>query len=205
MKGVRPLFVVFEGIDGSGKTTISEAVFAHYKSIGHPAVRLREPSDGPWGRKIRELIRDDAMPGPEEQVRLFIRDREDDVTVNILPALLEGKMVLLDRYYYSNAAYQGALGLDAGRVIGENRSMGFPEPDRVYLVDLEPAEALRRVRARNGASTGRDAFENEHFLASVRVAYLSIADGRFLVLDGRLTVRDIVESVVRDIDSLLGE
>ncbi len=205
MKRARPVFIVFEGIDGSGKTTICEAVYRHYTKTGFPAVRLREPSDGRWGRSIREMIRKDAMPAPEEQVRLFIRDREDDVATNIRPALESGKMVLLDRYYYSNAAYQGARGLDAGRVIEENRAMGFPEPDRVYLVDLDPAEALRRVLARNGALTGRDAFESEDFLASVRAAYLSIADGRFLVLDGMSAVRDIVESVVRDIDSLLGE
>ncbi|HSV97340.1 MAG TPA: dTMP kinase [Spirochaetota bacterium] len=203
MKGVGPLFVVFEGIDGSGKTTICEAVFAHYTNAGFPVVRLREPSDGPWGRRIRELIQNDAMPGPEDQVRLFIEDREDDVAANIRPALDGGKMVLLDRYYYSNAAYQGALGLEAGRVIDENRRRGFPEPDRVYLLDLEPAEALRRVRARGGASAGKDAFEREDFQASVRAAYLSIADGRFLILDGRMPAQSIIETVVRDIDSLL--
>ncbi|MCU0845215.1 MAG: dTMP kinase [Spirochaetes bacterium] len=203
MKSVRPLFVVFEGIDGSGKTTICEAVFAHYANAGLPVVSLREPSDGTWGRKIRELIQRDAMPGPEEQVQLFIQDRDDDVTTNIRPALESGKMVLLDRYYYSNAAYQGALGLAANHVIDENRRRNFPEPDRVYLVDLEPAEALRRVRARSGASTGRDAFEREDFQALVRAAYLSIVDGRFFILDGHMPAPSIVETVVRDIDSLL--
>lgn len=205
MSEARPLFVVFEGIDGSGKTTICGEVQRHYLEAGLPVIGLREPSDGPWGKRIREMIRSGSMPEPGEQLLLFMRDREDDVTSNVRPALEAGKIVLMDRYYHSNAAYQGALGLDAGHVIRENLRKGFPEPDRVYLVDLDAAEALRRVRGRDGAEGGRDAFENEKFLSAVRQAYLSMADRSFLVLDGRLAVRDIVEIVVRDIDSLLGE
>lgn len=205
MSEARPLFVVFEGIDGSGKTTICGEVQRHYLEAGLPVIGLREPSDGPWGKRIREMIRSGSMPEPGEQLLLFMRDREDDVTSNVRPALEAGKIVLMDRYYHSNAAYQGALGLDAGHVIRENLRKGFPEPDRVCLVDLDAAEALRRVRVRDGAEGGRDAFENEKFLSAVRQAYLSMADRSFLVLDGRLAVRDIVEIVVRDIDSLLGE
>ncbi len=205
MSEARPLFVVFEGIDGSGKTTICGEVQRHYLEAGLPVIGLREPSDGPWGKRIREMIRSGSMPEPGEQLLLFMRDREDDVTSNVQPALEAGKIVLMDRYYHSNAAYQGALGLDAGHVIRENLRKGFPEPDRVCLVDLDAAEALRRVRVRDGAEGGRDAFENEKFLSAVRQAYLSMADRSFLVLDGRLAVRDIVEIVVRDIDSLLGE
>lgn len=203
MSGARPLFVVFEGIDGSGKTTICEEVHGHYARAGLPVVRLKEPSDGAWGKRIRQMLRSGAMPGPGAQLWLFMRDREDDVAANVRPALESGKIVLMDRYYHSNAAYQGALGLDPRKVIAANVRKGFPEPDRVYLVDLDPAEALRRVRGRNGAAG--DAFENEEFLSAVRRAYLSVADRSFLVLDGRLAVRDIVETVVRDIDSLLGE
>jgi len=203
MSGARPLFVVFEGIDGSGKTTICEEVHRHYASAGLPVVRLREPSAGVGGKRMRDMLRSGALPGPDEQLRLFMRDREDDVTANVRPALEAGKIVLMDRYYHSNAAYQGALGLDPREVIAENIRKGFPEPDRVYLVDLEPAEALRRVRGRNGAES--DAFENEKFLSAVRRAYLSVTDKSFLVLDGTRAVRDIAETVVRDIDSLLGE
>ncbi len=106
MKRVRPVFIVFEGIDGSGKTTICEAVYRHYTKTGFRRSGSGNPRTGGGAAAYARWIRKDAMAAPEEQVRLFIRDREDDVATNIRPALESGKMVLLDRYYYSNAAYQ---------------------------------------------------------------------------------------------------
>src|SRR4030042_5255662 len=157
-----PLFIVFEGIDGSGKSTQCDLLFGHAASLGLQAVRLAEPTDGTWGRTIRSMLKTTDMPSAEEQLRLFILDRQDDVKSNILPALNEKKIVIMDRYYYSNAAYQGAAGLAPERIIAENRKMRVPEPDRVYFVDIPPEVAIRRVSGR--MSKGTEVFEQGSFL-----------------------------------------
>ena len=195
-----PLFLVFEGIDGSGKSTLSSMVHRHYLDRGVPAVRLAEPTGGEWGGRIRELLQSGSAPPPEEQLRLFILDRDQDVRFNIRPALEKGEMIILDRYYYSNAAYQGAAGLDADRIIDENRKRGFPGPDRVYLVDLPPRTALERVRGRGGA----DAFESEPFLEKVRERYLHLRNGKFLVLDGEKAPDALAREIIEDIETQFG-
>jgi dTMP kinase len=200
MKSGRALFIAFEGIDGSGKSTLCELVHGHYVSLGFSPVRLREPTEGQWGRRIRELLKGPAMPDVAVQLELFLNDREEDVRMNLAPALGQGKMVLMDRYYYSNAAYQGALGIPPESIIEQNRKRGFPEPDRVYLLDIAPEEALRRIRHRNGGGKGGDAFERMYFLEKVREIYLSIADDKFRVMDGTLPQRETLAFVLRDLD-----
>ena len=143
-----PRFIVFEGIDGSGKSTQCDIFHERLIRRGIAAVKLAEPSDGPWGRRIREMLRDSSMVPAEEQLRLFILDRRDDAEKNIIPALQRGEIVVMDRYYFSNAAYQGAAGIPPARIIQENIAQGFPEPDRIYLIDIDPALALKRVMGR---------------------------------------------------------
>ncbi len=196
----RPLFIVFEGIDGSGKSTQCDLLFAHSLSLGLPAVKLVEPTGGPWGRKIRVMLREKEMAPAEEQMRLFILDRQDDAEKNILPALEEKRIIVMDRYYFSNAAYQGAAGTAPEEIIGENRKMGFPEPDRVYFVDIPPDCAMRRV---TGRGEGEEIFEKESSLQKVRDNFLSIADERFLVVDGTGSVDEIFETIKADFSGLL--
>jgi len=74
-------------------------------------VRLAEPTDGKWGREIRTMLKRKEMAPAEEQLRLFLIDRQDDAEANISPSLQKGVTVIMDRYYYSNAAYQGAAGI----------------------------------------------------------------------------------------------
>ncbi len=195
-----PLFLVFEGIDGSGKSLQSELLFRHAASMGLPAVRLTEPTGGEWGRKIREMLRKDTMIPAIEQHRLFLMDRKDDVERNILPAMNEKRIVIMDRYYYSNAAYQGALGLPPDRIIRENRDMNVPEPDRVYYIDIPPDIALQRITQRDGA---KDIFERETFLKRVREIFRSLADKKFLIIDGRLGVEEISGIIRADFDMLV--
>ena len=193
-----PLFIVFEGIDGSGKSTQADMLYDHFLAENRPAVRLFEPTQGEWGRKIRSMLSGDEAPDAVEQLRLFIRDREDDVRKNVRPALDAGKIIIMDRYYYSNAAYQGAAGIDPFEIIKENIEMGFPGPDRVYLIDIEPETALERIERRNG-SVKRDLFERQHFLAEVRDIYNSIADESFVTIDGTLPADRIFSCVLNDV------
>ena len=193
-------FIVFEGIDGSGKSTQCDRICRYAQSLGIRAVRLAEPSDGEWGRRVREMLRRKEMAPAEEQLRLFLMDRKDDAERNILPALQSGSLVVMDRYYFSNAAYQGAAGLPPDTIIRENRLMGVPEPDRVYFIDIPPGEAIRRVTAREEV---REIFEKESFLARVREIFISLADERFVFIDGRLGVGEISDIIKNDFMTLL--
>ncbi len=199
-----PLFVVFEGIDGSGKTTLCERVHAYLTGRGVNTVILREPTDGPWGIKLKEILKGNAPADPETQVELFIRDREYDVERNVLPAIRENRLLLMDRYYFSNAAYQGAMGVPPQSIIARNREKGFPEPERVYFIDITPEHALERIAVRNDAG-GESIFEKKDFLDTVRKIFLSIADDRFLLLNGSYSVETLVQCVVGDLISSFGE
>ena len=118
-----PLFIVFEGIDGSGKSTQAGMFHAYRRSLHMDPVLLAEPSTGEWGKEIRALLAGSFIPPVEEMLELFLRDREDDSRRNIIPALDSKRSVVMDRYFHSNAAYQGAMGLEAGRILAENRRL----------------------------------------------------------------------------------
>ncbi|OHD67623.1 MAG: dTMP kinase [Spirochaetes bacterium RBG_16_49_21] len=197
----QPLFLVFEGIDGSGKSTQADLLFRHVSSRGLSAVRLAEPTDGKWGSQIRVMLREKNMLPVLEQHKLFLMDRKDDAERNIIPALNENRIVIMDRYYYSNAAYQGALGIPPERIIRENREMQVPEPDRVYYIDIPPDIAAQRVTGRNNA---QDIFERESFLKKVRGIFRSVADEKFLAIDGTKKVEEIFEIIKADFEALLG-
>jgi dTMP kinase len=198
----KPLFIVFEGIDGSGKTTQSEMLQSSFFDNGIESRLMMEPSEGKWGRKIREILKGEDMPHAEEMLKLFILDRKDDVDNNIAPCIKGNISVILDRYYYSNAAYQGAMGLSPDHIIAENRKMGFPEPDRVYLIDVTPETALERLAGRNSEEE-RELFEKSAFLKKVREIYHQLAGENFLMVDGSGSIDEIFTIVKRDCMDLI--
>ncbi len=198
----RPLFIVFEGIDGSGKSTQVDIVFDFIQERGILSVKLREPTDSEWGKEIRQrLLGDEEFP-VMEQLSLFIKDREHDAQMNIIPALNENKLIIMDRYYFSNAAYQGAMGLSWKDVIAENRKRNFPEPDRVYLIDITPEKAMERIIARNQGNSP-DQFEKISFLEEVRTAYHKMSDERFCIIDGSGSVGEVTEIIKQDLLKLI--
>lgn len=198
--GRGPLFIVFEGIDGSGKSTQCDLLFRYAVAQGAPAVRLAEPTAGEWGTRIRAMLKEPAMAPAEEQLRLFLLDRKDDVERNIVPALKESRIVIMDRYYYSNAAYQGAAGIAPGRIIAENRGLSFPEPDRIYYIDIPAPVATRRIAGRSGKGT--EVFEKEYFLQKVREIFLSFSGDRFMVVDGTQGIEEVFAVIKKDFDAL---
>jgi len=173
--------IVFEGIDGSGKTTLSRMFHTYLLENGVPSVWLREPTDSPLGEKIRLLAQDKESISIHEELKYFLEDRRWDVENNILPALRSGKTVVLDRYYYSNACYQGARGLDVEGILRANREFA-PEPDIVFIIDVEIDRALARIsRARAGMAK---LFEKKDFLEKVRVNYLALRAANLVLIDG---------------------
>lgn len=196
----KSMFIVFEGIDGAGKSTQCTRLYNYIISSGTGAVRLAEPTDGPWGRRIREALRSGSPLPRDEQVELFIRDRMDDCSSNIKPNMEKGITIVMDRYFYSNAAYQGMEGLSPHKIISMNIEKGFPLPDRVYFIDLEADRAMARVKSRSGENT--ELFEKQSFLEKVRENFLSIADERFLVVDGSLAEDEIFRIIKEDYERI---
>ncbi len=141
--------VAFEGVDGAGKTTQLARLAAVLRARGAEVVTTKEPTDGPIGRRIRETARTGRLPA-EQELELFLADRREHVAGLVAPALARGAVVLIDRYFYSTAAYQGARGLDPRDIVARNLAFA-PVPDLVLLFQLPPELGLRRVRGRDGA------------------------------------------------------
>ena len=139
-------FIVFEGLDGAGKTTQVRLLSKHLHQEGYDVVCLKEPTDGPWGQKIRRLAQEGRQGvAPETELTWFIEDRRQDVAQNIQPALAHGQIVILDRYYFSTMAYQGALGCDPETIRQQNEAFA-PRPDLLFLLEISPTQGLQRVR-----------------------------------------------------------
>lgn len=165
----RGLLIVVEGIDGAGKSTIVRVLAAHCAERGVAHVVSREPTQGQWGRKLRESAQSGRLP-LEDELALFIADRREHVETLIAPALTEGKVVLLDRYYFSTAAYQGARGADPAAILAANEAFA-PAPDLVLLLDVDPHAGRGRIRGRGETP---DEFEHAEALTEVRRVFLSI-------------------------------
>jgi len=135
--------IAFEGIDGTGKSTQLALLAEFLKRKGYPVVITREPTDGSFGKKIRELYNNRKATSIDEEMELFIKDRQQHVEEVILPGIESGKVVLTDRYYFSTAAYQGAAGYDPDEIFKRN---GFaPEPDIVILLTMKPEISIDRI------------------------------------------------------------
>jgi dTMP kinase len=148
MNNTRGILIAFEGIDGAGKTTQAARLVHALKTVGEPVVSSKEPTDGPWGQRIRESAQTQRM-SLDDELAAFINDRREHVRELINPALKEGKIVVLDRYFYSTVAYQGARGASAGSIMQMMRNE-FPVPDATYLIDVEPVLGLHRVESVRG-------------------------------------------------------
>lgn len=163
------LLVVLEGIDGAGKSSVLARIKDRAEAARRKVVVSREPTSGPFGQRLRESARLGRLP-LEAELELFLKDRQQHVDELIAPSLEKGALVVLDRYYFSSAAYQGARGGDPQMILALNEAFA-PTPDLVLLLDLEPESALARVHARGG---GTDAFEKLEELRAVRRIFLEL-------------------------------
>ncbi|MGA2533373.1 MAG: dTMP kinase [Candidatus Aminicenantales bacterium] len=181
MKLGHGLLIVLEGIDGSGKTTQARSLLRRLRSRGWEAVFFREPTRGKWGREIkRKAARADSLT-PSEELDLFVKDRRENIEKNLKPALGKGKVVVLDRYYFSTIAYQGAKGIDPRRIRRMNEAFAL-KPDLVIILDVAAGEGLARIA---GRKTRDELFEREDYLARVGQIFQSFRGPGILHLDGR--------------------
>lgn len=169
------LFIVLEGIDGTGKSTQAQLLAEWFRAQGREVVASREPTDGPWGRQIRATAASGRL-APEEELELFLKDRREHVEQLIAPALAAGKVVILDRYYFSTMAYQGARGFDPAEIRARNEAFA-PRPDLLVILDLDVETALSRIGARGDTA---NEFEKRDALARCREIFLSLKDEPFV-------------------------
>lgn len=195
----RGFLVVLEGIDGTGKTTLANALESMLVSRGHRVVQTREPTQGPYGLRIRQIAANGREHvSAEEEFQLFHADRKEHVERVVRPALESGAIVIQDRSFYSTVAYQGERGLDRARLLAESRAIA-PDADLLFVVDLAPEAALRRIRASRGM--GGDDFERAEALHRVRASFLSLPNK--IVLDGSKLPGDVaLEALERLLDAL---
>jgi dTMP kinase len=171
----RGFMIVFEGIDGVGKTTQARLLNEHLQKAGYEVVSLKEPTDGPWGQRISQLARQGRKGiAPETELEWFLQDRRENVEQNIRPALQKRQVVLLDRYYFSTMAYQGALGYDPEVIRARNETFA-PVPDLLFLLELPPVQALQRVQQRNRPNQ----FEQQQYLERVAEILDTVAEMDF--------------------------
>ncbi len=137
-------FIVFEGLDGCGKTSQMKRLMRRLVAGGTACFETREPSDGVIGALTRSVVRGDLEVDPVTLAMLFAADRVEHVSKEILPKLAQRKTVLCDRFYYSSIAYQGMeLGHENLIRLNEN-TMRRIRPDAVVFLDASPEECLRR-------------------------------------------------------------
>jgi dTMP kinase len=161
------LLVAIEGIDGAGKTTAATLLAQYCGEKGVACLLSKEPTGNQWGRELRETAKAGRLT-LEKEMELFVADRREHVARAIQPALNEGSVVILDRYFYSTAAYQGARGADVAGILATNRSFA-PEPHLTLLLDLDVAEGLQRIRKRGDKPNH---FENVEGLTAAREIFL---------------------------------
>ena len=139
------LLIAIEGIDGAGKTTLAHALARDLRAAGATVVLGKEPTNGPWGTRLRQSAATGRL-SPEQEVDYLLRDRRQHVEEVIEPALARGEVVILDRYFPSMVAYQGAAGLPLDELLQANDFA--PRPHLLLLLDLTPEQGLQRIRAR---------------------------------------------------------
>ena len=189
------MLVTFEGIDGSGKSTQARLLEARLSEAGYPTLLVREPGGTTVSERIRAILLDPTLHvDPFSELLLFSAARAQLVAERIRPALAEGTLVVCDRFYDSTIAYQGG-----GRRLEDlgwlrafqQRVTGGLRPDRTYLIDLPPAEALARRAASDKGAPDRMEIAGDHFYDRVAAAYHQLAADepeRFLRLDGTQSI-----------------
>ena len=196
------MFISFEGIDGSGKTTLSETLAESLAARNIRCVISREPGGDPAGEAIRNiLLSPDCRLPLEAEFYLFLASRCVNAENLILPALGEGRVVISDRFYDSIIAYQccgKGFDRDTAKALHAEAVSGLV-PDVTFLLDISVEDALKRNQARDRFS------DNAVFLEKVRQGYLELAredPGRVVVIDAMLPLEDKLRVVLKKLTAM---
>jgi dTMP kinase len=213
------LLIVFEGIDGSGKSTQMSLLARYLREKGLAVIETREPTNGQFGQQIRALYTNRNGVSPEQELELFLADRREHVHTMLAPALKEGKIVLCDRYFLSTAAYQGvidhssvgaiidasdtrpslAFGFSPAEIIAKNDFA--PPPDLALLFCAPPQIGIERITKGRG-DTLND-FEQEAALQKVAAVFDSLELPYIKRINASGSITAIHQAVLQAITPLL--
>ena len=195
------LFLSFEGIDGSGKSTQARRLASHLEDLGRDVVLTREPGGSPGAEEIRRLVLegDPDRWSAETELLLFTAARRDHLERLIRPAVARGAVVISDRFADSTRVYQGVTRGDLrGTVDALHDAIIGVEPDRTFLIDIDPEVGLHRALARRGQEERFESFGVE-MQQQMRSAFLDLAaqsPERFVVIDGNRDSDGIARDVI---------
>lgn len=185
------LLIAVEGIDGAGKTTVSATLAQWCGERGILCALSKEPTSLQWGQKLRESASTGRLTLSQE-LDLFHKDREQHATDSITPALEDGAIMILDRYYWSTAAYQGARGANVEDVLQFNEAR-FPIPDAVLLLDLPVKVGQHRINSRGDEPNH---FEDIAALEKARKIFLELpakSQARCHIVDASKPWREVAK------------
>ncbi len=187
--------IVIEGIDGTGKSTQVTMLAEALRAQGHDVTQSFEPTNGPWGKKVRESATTGRL-SIEEELACFIKDRKQHVTELINPTVQNGNIIVLDRYYFSTMAYQGARGIDPQSIRKDNEAFA-PKPHILLILDLDVDTALERVGARDGEA---NEFEQRQSLQYCRDMFLSVQDEPFAhVINANQSIEAVHQEILETV------
>lgn len=202
------MFIVVDGIDGSGKSEIVKMLhnYLFSKNKRYRILTTREPTHGKYGSKIREMLRKEKNPrsSREKIAELFVKDRQEHLKNTIEPFLKksgsnDSNIVICDRYYYSTIAFQGAQGLSINYLIGKNKK--FRKPDIAFVLDAEPSLALERIESR-----AKEKFEQLEFMKKIRENFLKLPkllEDDIRIIDSNKSLNYVFEDVKKEVDKVL--
>ena len=200
------IFIVFDGLDGSGKSTIAKMLQDYLSTKKHCDVLVtREPTDGRYGKEIRNILANEKNPkdNAEKMLELFIKDREDHLKNEIIPFLSKKdgkkKVVICDRYYYSTIAFQSTQGMDINYLIEKNK--GFLKPDIAFIMDIMPEDALERIKNRK-----KEKFEQYTFMKELREKFLQMSkliDDNIKNIDASASSKEVLEQIKEEVEKII--
>jgi len=166
------VLLAVEGIDGAGKTTQVELLRQALEASGEEVEVSKEPTNGKYGKRIRESAHNGRLHLREE-LEILIKDRQDHLRRKIRPALEAGKIFVLDRYFYSTIAYQGAR-FGSEDISWLDKVVREEAPDMVFLLDIDPHVSVERIK--HGRNETPNQFERVPYLSQVRQVFNNLAD-----------------------------
>lgn len=202
------IFISFEGIDGSGKSTQARLLAAHLQAQGRDVVLTREPGGAPGAEEIRKLVLEGPTDrwSPETEILLFTAARRDHLERTVRPALAAGKIVLCDRFADSTRMYQGLRGPGLRDMVDRLHDLMIAqEPDLTLLIDMDPAIGLARALGRQGNEERFEAF-GQQMQAQMRAGFLDLArqhPARFRVFDGARSQDQVAADLAAVVDAHL--